>query len=331
MAQYTTQLRTICESLAEETYPRGYEEIERIVSIARPLIFSFDYPIFDETYKKVLETKIIKHFYMREIGVETYGLWKHFLSNRMNEIMPYYNQLYKSATLVFNPFYDVDLTRQHKLDSSIDSANKATTSTTSSDKTTGDKTSSITTDVSTTEKSKETNSGTDSTKHSGSSENVTNGNSSQTDNISTTKEDAYNDTPQNNIDNVKSLNYLSNFRYIKDNSEATKSNENLSTVTNTEEATDTTTYGKSVNTENSITSATSSQSSETSDISNTGKSDGTTESTGKTKTVDEFIETVKGKQSAQSYSSLLNEYRTTLLNIDLLIINELNDLFMNIY
>ena len=133
MAQYTTQLRTICESLAEETFPRGYEEIERIVSIARPLIFSFEYPIFDEVYKELLESKIIKHFYMREIGVETYGLWKHFLSNRMNEIMPYYNQLYKSATLDFNPFYDVDLTRQHKLDSSIDSANKATTSTTSSD------------------------------------------------------------------------------------------------------------------------------------------------------------------------------------------------------
>lgn len=43
------------------------------------------------------------------------------------------------------------------------------------------------------------------------------------------------------------------------------------------------------------------------------------------------VETVTGKQSSQSYSSLLLEYRKTFINIDLMIIEELNDLFMNIY
>lgn len=32
----------------------------------------------------------------------------------MNIIMPYYNKLYESALLTFNPFYDVDLTTQHE-------------------------------------------------------------------------------------------------------------------------------------------------------------------------------------------------------------------------
>src|SRR5690625_2126005 len=59
-------------------------------------VFDFDYPIFDESYRPILEQKIIDHYYFREIGLETIGQFKHFLKSRMNTIMPYYNQLYKS-------------------------------------------------------------------------------------------------------------------------------------------------------------------------------------------------------------------------------------------
>lgn len=38
-----------------------------------------------------------------------------WLTERMNMIMPYYNQLYESATLKFNPLYDVDLSTTHTL------------------------------------------------------------------------------------------------------------------------------------------------------------------------------------------------------------------------
>ena len=41
------------------------------------------------------------------------GLWKLRLCNKLNEIMPYYNQLYKSQLIEFNPLYDVDLTRDY--------------------------------------------------------------------------------------------------------------------------------------------------------------------------------------------------------------------------
>ena len=80
-----------------------------MLDAARSKVFDFDFPIFDESYRNVLENKILKHYYTREIGAETVGLWKHWLCTRLNEIMPYYNQLYNSTLLEFNPFYDVDL------------------------------------------------------------------------------------------------------------------------------------------------------------------------------------------------------------------------------
>lgn len=53
-----------------------------------------DYPIFDEDYREHLNDMILKHYYMSEIGFETANLFKQYLNNKMNEIMPYYNTLY---------------------------------------------------------------------------------------------------------------------------------------------------------------------------------------------------------------------------------------------
>lgn len=54
-----------------------------------------DYPIFDDSYREHLNDMIIKHYYISEIGFETAELFKIQLNNKMNEIMPYYNSLYK--------------------------------------------------------------------------------------------------------------------------------------------------------------------------------------------------------------------------------------------
>lgn len=61
------------------------------------------YPIFDEEYRSGLNAKITEHYWFREIGMETPQLFKRFLNRRMNEIMPFYNQLYESALLDFDP------------------------------------------------------------------------------------------------------------------------------------------------------------------------------------------------------------------------------------
>lgn len=131
MSKYTTQVRFICEQLSGYVQSVDYSNVDLVLRAAEPKIFDFDYPIFDENYRHVLNTKILKHYYINEIGLETYALWKLRLNTKMNEIMLYYNQLYKSELYTFNPLYDTDITRQHKVDRSQDSTTKTTdTSTT---------------------------------------------------------------------------------------------------------------------------------------------------------------------------------------------------------
>jgi len=45
--------------------------------------------------RKRLEKKIENHYWFRQIGFETVGRFKHYLKTKMNEIMPYYVQLYE--------------------------------------------------------------------------------------------------------------------------------------------------------------------------------------------------------------------------------------------
>lgn len=66
-------------------------------------IFDFDYPIYDETYREQLEENILNYYYFHEIGVETIGRFIFNLKARLNLIMPYYNQMYESTLLEFDP------------------------------------------------------------------------------------------------------------------------------------------------------------------------------------------------------------------------------------
>lgn len=215
MSKYTTELRFICEFEAGYDESQGYKKVNDVISKALPKIFDFDFPIFDPSYRTLLCTKIIKHYYTREIGEETYGLWKLRLETRMNEIMPYYNKLYTAWLQEFNPLYDTDLTRDHVLtrESNTDGSQNGTTRV------------------------------------------------------------LFSDTPQGSLQNVENETYLTN---------ATKT-----TTDNT--------YGEDYD------------------------------------STDDFLEHVRGKSSGVSYSKMLDEYRKSLLNIDLMVINELKDLFMNIW
>lgn len=68
-----------------------------------------DYPIYDEKHRQELNEKIINHYYFREIGFETAEMFKRKLNIKMKEIMPYYNQKYKSEDVEFNPLYNIEL------------------------------------------------------------------------------------------------------------------------------------------------------------------------------------------------------------------------------
>lgn len=82
--------------------------VDQIITAGMPHIFDFDYPIWSNDYKNVLQTKILKHYYTHEIATETPDLFKLYLDDRLNMIMPYYNQLYASTQLKFDPLVNYD-------------------------------------------------------------------------------------------------------------------------------------------------------------------------------------------------------------------------------
>lgn len=67
------------------------------------------YPIFDPTYRDGLNAKILDHYWNREIGAESVDMFKLAMRRKMNEIMPYLNQLYESTKLEFDPLSTIDI------------------------------------------------------------------------------------------------------------------------------------------------------------------------------------------------------------------------------
>lgn len=95
-----------------------------------------DYPIFDENYRTHLNDMILKHYYMSEIGFETAELFKQYLNNKMNEIMPYYNTLYKLQTDLLESGIDqnVNLTETYTHNVTTDGTSESTSNSDSENK-----------------------------------------------------------------------------------------------------------------------------------------------------------------------------------------------------
>ena len=113
MSKYTTEVRFICESLSGLEESKGFSNIDTIINNSWDQIFTTNVTFFDPTYKSVLCKKILKHYYLREICSETVGIWKLWMNERLENIMPYYNQMYESQLLVFDPLKDVNVTRTY--------------------------------------------------------------------------------------------------------------------------------------------------------------------------------------------------------------------------
>lgn len=114
MSKYTTEVRFICEHDAGLDNSVGFTQVDTVLERCWNQIFTSNTAFFDESYRSVLCKKILKRYYTREIGCETVGLWKLWMNERLESIMPYYNQLYKSELIEFNPMYDVDLATTHE-------------------------------------------------------------------------------------------------------------------------------------------------------------------------------------------------------------------------
>lgn len=130
-----------------------------------------------------LNEKILNHYKYREIGFETVGRFLDELKTTMCEIMPYYNEMFKTVEImsdIDDPFGNVDVTETFE-ETRNDSA------TTSGETTTQGKTTN----------EQETN------------DNRTN-DKTITNQSTNTAKNKFSDTPQNNIDNIN--NYLTEYR-----------------------------------------------------------------------------------------------------------------------
>lgn len=207
MSKYTTELRYICESYAGISGVGDYGDIDNVISKSRPKIFDFTYPI-PLAHKEELETKILMHYYTREIAHETVGRWRLALRSKMLDIMPYYNQLYDSVdNHIYNPLEDVDVTRTKNTESEGETSGVGRS--------------------------------------------------------------LYSDTPQGGLEGLESERYLTNAQKTTSENDATST--------------------------------------------------------------EDMIEHIKGKHGAQSYASMIRDYRKNILNIELKIIGELEELFFSLY
>ena len=245
MSKYTTEVRYICEVNAGLTDSAGFNSIDSVLDKCVDKIFDFDYPIFDEAYRRPLNKKILRHFYTREICEETVGLWKLRLQQTLNEIMPYYNKLYTSEIKEINPYYNVDITTErstvgdkngtsndsntintnmtgHSSEYGQGTQNKTGTNkddyTNTLDRTnTGDDTVTKTTNGSTKEKDVKTTKYVDHHRGSEAGRREVNTDKTTTLNEVTNSTDRYSDTPQGGINGMTAIDsdmYLTNARLI---------------------------------------------------------------------------------------------------------------------
>lgn len=112
LSSYTITIKEMVDLYTIDSGANLKDKIE----IARPKLFDFDYPVFDPAYKNVFETHFIRNFLMREIGFESEGLFKLMLENWLNINMPYFNKMFESESLTFDPLANtkVDTTHNNK-------------------------------------------------------------------------------------------------------------------------------------------------------------------------------------------------------------------------
>lgn len=115
MSKYTMELRKLFEPITYTNTLFTREQVEG---------FFKDYDLEDYLTPEQIETieetglwnkdklarKIVDHYYMREIGFETIGLFVHYAKVTMQELMEEYLPLIYSSAIQYDPLVNVDYT-----------------------------------------------------------------------------------------------------------------------------------------------------------------------------------------------------------------------------
>lgn len=328
MSKYTTEVRFICEEAAGLNSSEGYNDVNEIVEKAYPKIFDSSLVFHNEETKSRLLPKILLHYYQREIGFETVGLWKLKLNQKLREILPYYNQLYASEEVEYNPLQNVDNTHTH----SGEYANsKQNGSTQSEDKTETRNLQTVDNGSSSYDRNEDTILRHDRT--------TTRGNDTNTRTIDSPLDhwEMFSDTPQGGIDGVQLAGGVGSAGTLADNAYLT----NATHITESPAAThDTTQHGDIVETYNKL-----GDKADHVDADGWEKTDNTNTHTGTVRNAgtttnefeqsddgtEEYTKHEYGKIGVQTYQEMIMKWRNAFLNIDMQIIDELDDLFMKVW
>lgn len=349
MATYTTRIMTLVDGYAQ-TNP-GLSIAQKI-NVARPKLFDFDYPFFDEGLRSEFEEHFIRNFYTREIGFETEGLFKFKLENWLTIHMPYFNRLFESETIRFNPLENVNVginsnlknqKDQNDVIDRIEDEKENQTGTLDRD-VLGNQT--INTDQKTHDESEQNQNNT------GTANTVTTSETDTTNNTTGSTDTTQNnfdreiasDTPQSRLnlttnDGSGIIEYASSIKEDKE-----KNIENRDMAEN-QTGNEQTTANQITNTTNDLNQ--SSTSDGTLNVDTTSKAtEATDEKTNKDtvknkignqkldsaiQVLEDFAKKEIGKTGGITYSQMLTEYRSTFLRIEKEIFDEMQELFMLVY
>ena len=121
MSKYTTNFRTLIDM--------GIQTREQIEAIFKDYELT-DYLTLDEVQvittrgtwtKERLAKKIVDHYYFKDIGMETIGMFKHYAKIQMQEIMESKLPLIYSAAIEYDPLVNVDYTETFNRNVEMDS------------------------------------------------------------------------------------------------------------------------------------------------------------------------------------------------------------------
>lgn len=127
MATYTMRLNELV-TYFDHVYQQEWSGLtySQKVDTAAHLIMPENYPCYgidmeeEAVMRETLSRAIVRHYLMREIGYETFELWKIMLETRLREIMPYYQELYKTT------LFDLDLDNPYHMITTHDQNDNST-------------------------------------------------------------------------------------------------------------------------------------------------------------------------------------------------------------
>ena len=85
-------------------------ELRHLLNLSNFELFDFDYHFDDKQFASELEEHIIDYYYFHEIGQETPDHFKHVFRSRFKRMIGYYNELYNTTLLEYNPLINYSMT-----------------------------------------------------------------------------------------------------------------------------------------------------------------------------------------------------------------------------